>query len=102
MLLSMILVYKIINSQPILVKLHLIKKTKNSEESKACVLDSAILGALLPPGDSKPQGQAVGAQPNSFQISQLQSTSCVQGPVHLGNPTGVLVKVSNSLSYQLP
>lgn len=46
MLLSMILVYKIINSQPILVKLHLIKKTKNSEESKASVLDSAILGAF--------------------------------------------------------
>lgn len=38
MLLSMILVYKIINSQPILVKLHLIKKTKELRGIKSmCV-----------------------------------------------------------------
>lgn len=38
MLLSMILVYKIINSQPILVKLYLIKKTKELRGIKSmCV-----------------------------------------------------------------
>lgn len=57
----MMLVYKIINRHPILVKLHLIKKTKELRNQKQSAGHSAIPETLLPPGNSKPQGQTVGA-----------------------------------------